>query len=48
MGENVYWHCTEDDSLKQKALCAWLHSMLARVGELPYAVIAGEALTISI
>lgn len=46
MGENVYWHCTEYDRRKQKALCVWLHTMLDRVGELPYAVIAGEALTI--
>lgn len=48
MGENVYWHCTEYNRRKQKALCVWLHTMLARVGELPYAVIAGEALTIPI
>lgn len=46
MGEDVYWHCNVDDRHRQKALCVWLHTMLAKVGELPYVVIAGEALVI--
>lgn len=46
MGESVYWNCVENDRRKQKALCVWLHTMLDKVGEIPYVVIAGEALTV--
>lgn len=47
MSESVYWNCIENDRHKQKALCVWLHTMLDKVGEIPYVVIAGEALAVT-